>query len=744
MLSVQGLERGTVGFQAALETAVADALYEDKGFDDKTVRHLRGKFLGDKKHGLRHLDEAAVLSRLDEISKRYHEKSPTPKTTVDYYQDLFTRALFPPTRVLDAGDPYSFHVQIESLLNVLTAPHIWVDFSNVEWRIRLGQILWNPADAAVPEEDDFLGVKIDKPETQRYWLLLQILLSCELVIRLDALTQDAEKNPKLISLEETRRFERDCTRSVKWSLLLARIWLENISIKLPPKIDLKPQPERRGSGWFATIKSAIAGPEETTPPLAELNEVEFNGRYRDRQVNGLVHFARKLRWPDAESLEAKFMKLYEERAKSIEVSGAYPRASTSVAGTPLSMTTQRTSYFAGASRPGIRRGLSQNRISSLLTPSGWLSKSYLTGLILPGEGLSHFLISTLLENDEAAVARLGEDANLYGGFVLEGRTYWSIACVIGRVLAAGKDASECMGWLTSAVTPSSVGEGWVNIKVELEPRSDGEKGIKSARIWKKNSVERDSYVLGTGEMKSVRAEDFSLPPPDVPDPVPLDVKLINLNLKPSGSTDTTPSKDGTPNTGSHTPSREIRTYSADMYFTIKAEGEEPKDITFALTYDVQFVTAFPCVPSPYTKQILPDEEDPAKLADPELGPHTLFAGHALHSSFHFSRHTLTSVIFASPTAPPPLLSLHTSSTEVFVIDCTEPAPPEAETMEAHPSQSAFITRKRRFGSDLEMLARAWCAEMGYNALISRKGRNCIACSIREARALSWKIVLRFG
>lgn len=237
--------------------------------------------------------------------------------------------------------------------------------------------------------------------------------------------------------------------------------------------------------------------------------------------------------------------------------------------------------------------------------------------------------------------------------------------------------------------------------------------------------------------------DFSLPPPDVPDPVHLDVKLVNLNLNTSGSTESTPSK-GTPNTGHYVSPREIRTYAAGMDFTLQQNDEPVKNITFSLSYDVQFVTAYPCVPSPFTKQILPDEENPSKLNDPDLGPHTLFAGHALHKSFHFSRHTLTSVIFASPNSPPPLLSLHTSSTEVFVIDCTEPSPPESETMEAHPSQSAFISRKRRFGSDLEMLARAWCAEKGYNALISRRGRNCIACSIREARALSWKIVLRFG
>jgi hypothetical protein len=195
-------------------------------------------------------------------------------------------------------------------------------------------------------------------------------------------------------------------------------------------------------------------------------------------------------------------------------------------------------------------------------------------------------------------------------------------------------------------------------------------------------------------------------------------------------------------------------------------------MSLALTYDSQFVTAHPCVPSSHSAIILsPTNPDTGIIVRPQLnrtltGPHALFTGmlllfpftsekqefvrlklpgHPLHKSYTFSRHTLSSVITASPTSPPPLLSLHTDSTEIFVIDCTEPSPPESSFLESqHPAASAELSRKKRFGSDLEMLARAWCAEMGYNALVSRRGRNCISCSVREARALSWKIVLRFG
>lgn len=50
--------------------------------------------------------------------------------------------------------------------------------------------------------------------------------------------------------------------------------------------------------------------------------------------------------------------------------------------------------------------------------------------------------------------------------------------------------------------------------------------------------------------------------------------------------------------------------------------------------------------------------------------------------------------------------------------------------------------KREFGSDSEILARAFCSEKGWNALISRRGRGCLACAVREAGALGWGVVLR--
>jgi hypothetical protein len=137
----------------------------------------------------------------------------------------------------------------------------------------------------------------------------------------------------------------------------------------------------------------------------------------------------------------------------------------------MSMATGRSSSYFSSRRPKTKRGLSSHKnVSAIIHPAGWLSNSYISGLILPGEGLSHFLISTLLENDDEAIARLGVEANLYGGFMFRYKSFWSTACIIGKVLAAGKGASECMGWVSSDVLPRGVGEGWVDIDVEPPPR----------------------------------------------------------------------------------------------------------------------------------------------------------------------------------------------------------------------------------------------------------------------------------
>jgi len=432
MLSMQGKERGTIGYQAALEMGVADALEisnEDMNSSSEPVSEQRKRFLNGK-DGLRPITDSTLIERLIDVSEVYHsDPLKHERPTVQLYTELFTQLLFPPSRVTDSEDPYSLQVQVEALVSVLAATPVWIDFSLVEWRIRLGQILWKPSSDVEQDEVAVNNDSINESTDEKYWLLLQILLSCELLIRLDAISKNVDHGKAAVKLAEIQRFEKDATTSVKWSLILARSWLENIVIATPNPDHVE---EKKPAGWLATLTGASSSDE---PVVEGIGTLQFHGRHQVRQLDGLVHFAQKIDWPDLLDLTAKIS------ANGVKVADS---TQSSPIGTPLSFSTQHsTSYFPNR-RPPFRRGLSSHKnVSAIMHPNGWLSNSYLSGLILPGEGLSHFLMSTLLENDPAAIEKLGDQANLYGGFVYAKKSFWSTSCVVGRILAAGKGASEC-------------------------------------------------------------------------------------------------------------------------------------------------------------------------------------------------------------------------------------------------------------------------------------------------------------
>ncbi|KAE9379993.1 hypothetical protein N431DRAFT_325234 [Stipitochalara longipes BDJ] len=763
MLSMQGTERGTVGYQAALEIGVADALEIPDGGTPDVISEHRKKFLNGK-DGLRPVTDSTLIDQLIAVSEIYQEDPlKHRRPTLQMYTELFTQILFPPSRVTDSDDPYSLQVQVESLVQVLAAPLIWVDFSLVEWRIRLGHILWGSSSDVLPEDEITVNDEvIHEPGTQKYWLLLQILLSCELLVRLDMISLNIDHGLAAVKPAEIRRFEQHATASVKWSMLLARAWLESIKIE---KIHSENEStEKKPAGWLATL-TGTAGAQTTINQ--GLNNVQFHGRRQAQQLAGLVHFAQKLGWPDLDGLKAKVT------ANTISISDS---VASTPAGTPLTMATGRSSsYFAR--RPRIKRGLSSRKnVSAVIHPAGWLSNSYISGLILPGEGLSHFLISTLLENDDAAVARLGVEANLYGGFIYGEKSFWSTACIIGRVLAAGKGASECMGWISSNIQPRGAGEEWVNIDVEPAPRDDSTKKSSKPRLWHKTAIENDGSVLGGADMSSVLPGDFILPS-DTSHQAPLSITFNSLDLFStaesvhSGSVD-----EPSPLSDDMSEMPKIQTYSAMMRFTSIAEGEEKKEVNVSLTHDVYFVTAHPCIPSPHA-EVLKTPTSPSFRAQ---SPSSIssnspkFMGHPLHKAYTYTKLPLLSLLslptttpfsnFLSPPPPTPQSYLldsttHTTSStipKVLVIDCTDSSMlhfpmrtgVSSETSSMGSATGSLAERGERErgrgkrGSDLEMLARAVCAERGWNALVSRRGRGCLACAVREAGALGWRVVLR--
>ena len=476
MLSMAGLEKGSVGYQAALELGVADALQEEQwGFENLGTRtpaivEQRQRMLTSR-DGLRHMEETLILEQLIKNGRRYSgQHLRERRVSSELYNELFLQILHPPTKVLDHKDPYSLSVQISALVKVLAAPNMWIDFSHVEWRIRLGQLLWG---GAIEDEVDdggstMSGDSAAEIHEERYWLLIQILLSCELLVRLDAITEGEELGIESIKPSEILRFEKDANKAVKWSLHLARAWLENIEVVKSESPE--PPQEQKPSGWLATLTKRMSLSRDHGSLHAHHHRgpvYAIKGKHVQRQVNGLIHFAKQLRWPDAE-----YAATITENCRSV-TEGA--PLNTPLASPSSRAESQRSSYFGDALKPGspVRRTPSRRRkISAALHPSGWLSKSYVSGLMLPGEGLCHFLMATLLENDQDAMTKLGPMANLCGGFVYSGKSFWSTACIVGRVLAAGKGSAECMGWISSDILPQGLGDGWLNIEVRENAGED--------------------------------------------------------------------------------------------------------------------------------------------------------------------------------------------------------------------------------------------------------------------------------
>lgn len=833
MLSMQGLEKGTIGYEAALEISIADALQEEQyGFDSlgskgRVIVEQRQRLITSK-DSLRNLDDSTIMEQLIKNEERYQaERSGTRMKSQELYSELFTKILHPPTRVIDPKNPYSLAVQIQALVKVLAAPNAWIDFSRVEWRIRLGQILW-----AFPLDDEvFDGIPIsegndaqDRSE-ERYWLLLQILLACELLIRLDAITE-GEENGLGASLKasEVHRFEKEANVSVRWSLILARSWLENITVQKTHATHSEPSTPK---GWLSSLTSKMNIKHEHMHGSYHVDHnqhrhntqseyvYEIQGKYSERQVYGLIHFARKLRWPDIQSTGPKLSET------AMALGQAAP-----ITTPPGTYDSRRSSYFSRDKPPvhDRRQPSRRRKVEAALHASGWLSKSYVSGLILPGEVLSHYLMSTLLEVDEEVLPRLGPMANLCGGFVYSGKSFWSTACIVGRVIAAGQGAAECMGWISSDVLPRGVEEGWVNVAVDAMPTDLARTG-KKARIWGKTIIERESDVLGDADPGNVLPADFIIPhensyPNSPPSNIRIELKSLNF-YAPIDSVSTTPTGDkGFRPFSDHSKEKdqEIHTYPASVTFTMSHDALDRDEYhNYALSNDVYFVTAHPCVASSYVKYFKSPTSPTIQQIDvdnhdingkPSSPAH--ITGHPLHRFYNYTAIHLADLMNQPAATLEDLLSKsafgnrssnHSSSTipnrlsRFLVIDCvTGFAPPPSPDMpslsrmsslsssfglepanvpliripgspelERRPSTAASTrsrveridppspspssrmrlgTRRRQFGSDLEILVRALCAERGWNAVISRRRRGCLACAIREAGALGWKVVVR--
>lgn len=676
MLSAQGTEPGTVGFQYFLQDPIGDALQVHREFEETEPEDGDGKDNYDLLHTnpeelrLRPFNRAAVLDRLAKLSELYQKsrRSLDSQIASDFFSAVFEEVLTSPRIGPVHEDSGSLKIQIESLINTLRLKHLWYDFSQVSWRIRLGQIFWS--DTADDASHDTGG----SDETSDHEiLLLQLVVACELLVRLDLVSgMDLKTVREEIALtpEEVRNFRSLETRKSHWDLVLARRFLESIEVRLTP----------------------------SSP---------FLSRKAPQQLSGLLFFAKSIHWPDINKFESTITERLHSKKNLLSAPSPIP----SIYATPLSsprsnFSSNRNSYFEIRPQPG--RSSSQLSLQ-LLSPTnlapdvsasavaaasigGWLSRSWLTGLVLPGEAISHFLISTLLENDAEAIRSLGDSATLYGGFVYRDRSWWSKHCIVGKVLACLPRSSECMGWISAPRIPEGFQEQWVDVTSQHPDAQD------PSRIKIEGAVKRDSDLLGNRDADAnISPSEFTMPKDGMQRP-PASLWFEGLSLQQTERNVFTNEEDGDfPN---HRP------YDAYLKFSPSGSmGTEVDHVKLPLRYNVHFVSAYPCTPpSPNKLQLLRHNDDGTKS--------DAVPGHPLHIYFEYRVLPATDILLRPYT--------HDSKCqEILVLDA-------------------------RGDSTLELFARAWCASKGEHGLVSRVGTTCIACSVREARGLGIKIVIRVG
>jgi hypothetical protein len=767
MLSAQGKEPGSVGFEYFLEEPVSDALVEDD--QDQSIRDSLYDSLetsdlirnAPEKLGIRKFSLGVVGERLMELATIYQEYKSSSgsmhllkkQNAGELYTLLFSQLLMPPKFDSSADDPTGIKVQIQVLLQILKLQSVWFDFSSVEWRIRIGQILFTDTQADV--ESDLENGKLN----DRHTLILQITLACELLLRLDAIsavsTQEVLDGLQL-SKEEITQFRKRESRKTRWDLLMARSFLRNIEVKMIKK-EATSSRQNRGLSFFLLGQSQAENSSKVAQGIA------FIPRNLEQQVSGLFYFAKAISWPDREDTEIRFRSNLTTYGKDLEKLPDSSIYSTPIT-TPKSVMSGQSNYFdtiPQISRSSTPRSFQLLPSASVDSPNlggkekasvhnapigGWLTRTFITGFVLPGESITHLLISSILENDPTAISKLGDSAFLYGGIVYRNRSWWSKTSIVGRVMAAVKGGKECMGWIYVPKAPSGVQNGWYDIHYSMPDAPP------TPRIHEKEQLAKDADFLAGKKITDITSADLVMPTDQLDSPSStmwfeaLYLKTLTTDFTTSAIIDDATETDETPNR--ITPP--LPTHQASLRFISSSSSTTPPanydndeednqtpnpELHIPLLHLINFITAHPCFPPPGSILRVSRRDGDASEAP---------SAHPLHVT-HTFRIIKANELF-SDTLPIPGVQLESATTaatsalggrragggEDGLDDETEEDDVERET----------LVVDARHDASLELLARAWCSWKGEHAVIGRVKVTCLACCVREARALGVRIIIR--
>lgn len=779
MLSNNGREPGTVAFRHFLELAVADLVRYNGTAEPRPPPSLRRisslpateafaliehyndpysqcrsgaiydrhRLIRDgpsawKRIGVRDINLRSLVNRLNHLRQFSHDMLLDGSTEtildIDSPQELlhtlYTHFLHPPPRAIElkSSHPQSLKFQIRTLTVVLSTPGAWIDFSLPEWRFRAGQVLWEPP----PHEDgDCIGPKMCgdgssreswvNPGMERKWLLIQLLLSAELLLRLDAFVRvgmSHEPHGVQITEQELRDFDKLLNGKVNWDLIVVRLFLDSLDISCassqsesPSDCSRPPDKPRR----FSLLETFTRrGSSVSHDDLRSAWECNLSSSHVRQQLEGLYVFAENIAWPRINALTAIMKSKLGSSENPILPwvrTGDSPRPDKTPKDIPTMTLAKEEMYTRQPSRRllKLRTPRSETGDPHEAEDLGWISRSWLSGFVIPGEGISHLLMVTLLENDPDAIKQLGPTINLYGGFVYTGRSWWSKECIVGRVLSSSEGAKTCMGWINSDIVPRDattlepLQKGWFEVPVDEVLGSSSK-----ARIKQGGRVAMESTPLGMGD---ITAEAFTIPKDVAKTTATVDLKAMHMCVN-----------------GHRTPNSQdiMVAEETSISFSVSSAGlTSPSMISLPLKYNVRFISAHECRPplgSPcYPNPSSSPEKDQSTTS--RLYHCTRLPGHPLHRSF--------------PCQNVPLAALADMSAPPGVSRSSMPSATRGTESLSNPVVWVIDARGDR---TKEIFARAWCASVGCHAIIGRSGRTCVACCIREARAVDVQVVVRVG
>lgn len=714
MLSADGKDPGTAGFTHFLELPLRQTQY----LIEAAVKRQYLLIMKPEPLGLRDFDIENIADRLAELAKVYELLRSGKGEAAEWDQrmieeigeDLFSTLLSADLGTTAAGTgSVSLRTQISALQKVLSAQQIWFDFTDENWRTQLGQLLWQPKDVARFANRPSIN--------ERDILLLQIALSAELAVRLEIAHRLAASKFRLSGIFAPGDLEamlNGQTEKLEWDVVVFQRFIECFRTTSSGTSS----PLRRLSFISAAAEEAdmasISSPD---------SDIVFQLRMERDQWDGLRAFASTLSWPEPKPFYARsgvptsdtlsvprWIGRPESIASEYDTPPSSPISPPSAAqGTPaLILVRSQKMLVSHSALEETMSGLSDGDNESF----SWLAKTWLSGFFLPGAAVDQILLHTLLEVSPGTKFLLPESLSNSDGFVYRRRMYWSKESVVGRVLASLSDAKECAGWISLPFVPQGQGDGWIQtlakdaLYASMEPRINSD------------LVARTSDPLRGKDSSKLQAGDF-ITVLDGPLIMGNEAQFEGISLN----------------------SSDVKQYTADGFFLPKVANlsftspRNPKlpALTIPLSHAVHFVSSFPCYPVPPPRDEFSTAHDPlAPIDSGHSTPISSPGGKGLHKAQAHPLHVdYTYNIMPAAALLSSALPEVKDSDSLILMDSPHDDNPSIYQIE----DEEVVVLDCRGSSDLEVLARAWCAKVGENALVAQSGRTCLSCSIREAIGL---------